>query len=219
MRALAAPMPEATPEPPWSTRGRDLSRLLALTDGIFAFAMTLLVLGLVLPIGFNPSSVDRVLWNLRAAFLAYLLSFFVIWLYWRAHHLIFRYIRSYDRTLLNLNVLFLLFIAVVPFVTNLLSAAGSERTAAWAYSVVQVSAGGALTALWKYSVGQHRHVDPDFPRAWERYLTFTTLLTPMVFLISIPIALVNTGVAEYAWFALFVAFNLTRRLWIPKNGP
>ncbi len=46
--------------PPWVAQGRDLSRLLALSDGIFAFAMTLLVLGLALPVGLDPKRVGQV---------------------------------------------------------------------------------------------------------------------------------------------------------------
>ncbi len=210
-------MPEAAPGPPWRTEGRDLSRALALSDGIFAFAMTLLVLGLVLPPGFNPTQVNTVLWGLRAAFVSYLLSFFVIWFYWRAHHLIFRYVTSYDRPLLNLNVAFLLFIAVMPFVTNLLSTAGAEPQAVWAYATVQVGAGGALTALWWYATKSHRHVDPSLPESWIRYLTRSTLVTPIIFVASMPIALWNPAAAEYSWVGLLAIFALARRL-RPSEG-
>lgn len=204
-------MPDELPSPPWAGTGTDLGRLLALSDGIFAFAMTLLVLGLVLPVGFDPRKVDTVLWNLRAALLAYLLSFFVIWFYWRAHQLLFRYIVRYDRLLFNLNIVFLLFIAVVPFVTNLLSAAGGEVAAAWAYALVQAGAGGALTALWLHASNGGKHVLPAMPRSWVRYLTWTTVLTPLVFLASVPVALLNTSAGEYSWVALFVLLALSRR--------
>lgn len=196
---------------PWVSRGRDLSRLLALSDGIFAFAMTLLVLGLALPAGFDPRQVGRVLLNLRPAFLAYLLSFFVIWLYWRAHQRIFTYIQSYDRRLQDLNVVFLLFVAVMPFATNLLSSAGAELVAVWTYSLIQVGAGASLSLVWWHASREQRHTVRGIPPAWVRSLTWTTLLNPLVFAASLPIALVSPVLAEYSWAALFVLLPLARR--------
>lgn len=190
--------------PPWATEGRDLARVLALSDGIFAFAMTLLVLGLALPAGFTQSHVAGVLSNLKSAFLAYLLSFFVIYLYWVAHHQIFQYIVSYDRRLLDLNVVFLLFIAVMPFVTNLLSAASGEFLAFLVYAVVQVAAGTSLFVVWVYATRVQRHVDPSMPTEWIRYISLRTGLSPAYFAGSIAVALWNTTYAEYSWLGVFL---------------
>ena len=91
--------------------------------------MTLLVLGLALPVGFHASQVVQVPETLQTAFPVYVLSFTVIRLYWRAHLQVFQHIEACDRTLLTLNVVFLLSIAVVPFSTNLLSNAATEPVA------------------------------------------------------------------------------------------
>ena len=134
--------------PPWSSLNPDLTRLLALSDGIFAFAMTLLVLGLIVPAGLgSKSDIAAYLRGLWPAFLAYLLSFWVIYVYWRQHGLLFRYIVSYDRTVSNLNVLFLLFVAMMPFMTILLAAAGQALIVVWLYAALQVAAGTTLYAL------------------------------------------------------------------------
>lgn len=196
--------------PPWSFAGRDLSRILALSDGIFAFAMTLLVLGLALPAGFAPSRVGNVLRNLQAAFLAYLLSFFVIFLYWVAHHQIFQYIVRYDRTLINLNVVFLLFIAVMPFVTNLLSAASSQLLAVLVYSLTQIAAGTALAVLWQYAARNRRLVDPSMPSSWIRYVSLRSALSPVYFLAALPVAFWSPAYGEYSWLGLFLLQFLLR---------
>jgi len=99
------------------------SRITALVDGIFAVAMTLLVLDLKLPEGIKMNT-DAELWRqlaaLRGHFLIYALSFVVLGTYWVGNHFQFNFVRKVDRGFLWLNLLFLLFITLLPFSTNLL---------------------------------------------------------------------------------------------------
>ena len=100
------------------------SRIAALVDGIFAVAMTILVLDLKLPEGVKLSGNSEV-WNqlrgLTGRFSMYALSFIVLGSYWIGHHSLFHYVRRVDRVLIWLNLLFLLLITLLPFSTNLLS--------------------------------------------------------------------------------------------------
>jgi uncharacterized membrane protein len=101
------------------------SRIAALVDGIFAVAMTLLVLDLKLPEGVKMSSdaeVWRQLLELTGRFSTYTLSFIVLGTFWIGHHSLFHFVRNVNRGLLWFNLLFLLFITLLPFSTNLLSA-------------------------------------------------------------------------------------------------
>jgi uncharacterized membrane protein len=100
------------------------SRIAALADGIFAVAMTLLVLDLKLPESAKTATdaeVWRQLVDLKGLFLIYALSFLVLGTYWVGHHHQFHFVRRVNRGLLWLNLLFLLFITLVPFSTNLLA--------------------------------------------------------------------------------------------------
>jgi uncharacterized membrane protein len=100
------------------------SRIAALVDGIFAVAMTLLVLDLKLPEGVKLSDNSQVwhqLHELTGRFSTYALSFIVLGIYWVSHHSLFHFVRRVDRMLLWLNLLFLLFITLLPFSTNLTS--------------------------------------------------------------------------------------------------
>ena len=197
--------------PPWSSFNRDLSRLLALSDGIFAFAMTLLVLGLVVPAGFgSKSDVVAFLQGLWPDFLAYLLGFLVIYLYWRQHGQVFRYVVSFDWTISNLNVLFLLFVAMMPFLTILLAAAGQSVFVVWLYAGIQVSAGLTLLVLWKYATGSNRHVDSTLPRSWVAFVSRSGLIAPMLFAASAPLALWNPYASEVAWFGILPIISLYR---------
>ena len=197
--------------PPWSSFNRDLSRLLALSDGIFAFAMTLLVLGLVVPAGFgSKSDVVAYLKGLWPDFLAYLLGFLVIYLYWRQHGQVFRYVVSFDWTISNLNILFLLFVALMPFLTILLAAAGQSVFVVWLFAGIQVAAGLTLLALWTYATGSNRHVDPTLPRSWVAFVSRSGLVAPMLFAASAPLALWNPYASEISWFGILPIISLYR---------
>src|SRR5918998_4086960 len=81
-----------------------LSRLLALTDGVSAIALTLLVLGLAVPANLSGDALDRAFDDLRAGGYAAALSFFVISVFWMDHHRMFRVIERCDERLLRLKL-------------------------------------------------------------------------------------------------------------------
>jgi uncharacterized membrane protein len=101
-----------------------LERLILFTDAVFAIAITLLAIEIKIP-EFEglPTDVEvwqRLIW-LIPKFIGFLVGFAVIAIYWTAHHRIFRFVRSYDQKLLWLNILFLLFIVLMPFSSGLFS--------------------------------------------------------------------------------------------------
>ncbi len=88
---------------------RELDRLIFFSDAIFAIVMTLLVLEIrvpEVPPGLTAEEVPGEVFDLWPKFFSYVLSFLVIGSYWVGHHQTFRYVMSYDRTLLWLNLLF-----------------------------------------------------------------------------------------------------------------
>jgi uncharacterized membrane protein len=199
--------------PPWEFRGRDLGRILNLSDGIFAFSMTLLVLSLALPVGTQGSGVRSYLTSSTfvGSLFSYVISFFVIFAWWRAHHLVFHYIRSHDRRLIQLNVVFLLFIAVLPFATEALNASGSDPVGVVFFALIEVATGLALTGLWTYALTVGKLTAPDLPKAWGRYILLTVVSVSIVFGLSIPVAFVKISYAEYLWIAIFVLPWLVRK--------
>jgi uncharacterized membrane protein len=200
------------PEPPWIFRGGDMSRILALSDGVFAFAMTLLVLGLVLPPNTHDGGVSAYFQtqDFQSAMFAYILTFFVIGLWWQAHHLIFGYITQYDRVLVRANSVFLLTIAILPFATIVLTAAGQNPVGVGFFAVNQIAAGLSLAGVWWYAAGRGRLVHDRVPLEWRSYLSRITLVTPVVFAVSIPVAVwfpfnaYGVTAGEYVWLGAFV---------------
>lgn len=109
----------------------------ALVDGIFSVAMTLLVLDIKLPEGVRlPSNAEliRHFTSVAAAFAVYVVSFFVLAMFWVAHHYQFRYVKRLDRRLLWINVGFLLLTTTVPFTTSLVATHGDLSFAVSVYA-------------------------------------------------------------------------------------
>ena len=103
-------------------------RLETLVDGIFAIAMTLLVLGLAVPVITGPLSntvVENSYYGLLPNLFAFILSFLLLAVFWNAHHRIFNKINKINNTLLWINVVWLMFIVLVPFSASSLGQYGS----------------------------------------------------------------------------------------------
>lgn len=115
------------------------ARVEALTDGIFAVVMTLLVLDLKLPPSATQLRSNADLWNyfgsISHVFVVYVLSFIVLVMYWVAHNYHFHYVRKLDRWLFWINLAFLLLITTVPFTTNLVTTRPDLSATVCIYSV------------------------------------------------------------------------------------
>src|SRR4051794_40035156 len=132
-----------------------MGRIEAFSDGVFAIAITLLVLEIHVPEdaenGLGQALIDQ--WP---AYASYVVSFFVIGIIWINHHAVFDHLARADRPLLFLNLLLLLFVAVLPFPTNLIATymqegGADERGAAGVYSGTMTGVGLAFGALWTYA--------------------------------------------------------------------
>lgn len=98
-----------------------LGRILIFSDGVFAFAITFLILDVRLPAGTLKTNLASALISLWPNYLAFLISFFVIGIYWSPHLRLFKEIIGYDQNLIRLNLLYLFFIIIMPFSTSILS--------------------------------------------------------------------------------------------------
>ena len=98
------------------------NRLEALVDGVFAFAMTLLVIGLSVPTIPKTEAATELpayIVSMFPQFLSFLIAFFILASLWIVHHEHFHFLRSVNKVVLWLNVLILIFVVLVPFSTNL----------------------------------------------------------------------------------------------------
>jgi uncharacterized membrane protein len=129
-------------------------RVEALADGIFAIAMTLLVLELHVPMlaaTASSGAMAGALIHNWPQFAAYAGSFFILGVLWIGHHSHFHYIRRADRTLLWINILYLMFVGFLPYCTALLGSFIGNRTAALLYGGAVIMTGLLLWAEWVYA--------------------------------------------------------------------
>jgi uncharacterized membrane protein len=150
------------------------SLLEAFSDGVFAIAITLLVLEIRVPE--DTSHLLRELLDLWSSYLAYVISFLLIGLVWANHHVMFEHIRRSDRALLFLNTLLLMNVAFLPFTTAVLAAALRNgqglRVAVVVYGLALVVGGVFFNAIWEYARHEHQllgeSIDPTGARAVSR---------------------------------------------------
>jgi uncharacterized membrane protein len=198
--------------------GRDRDRIVNLSDGVFAIAITLLVLDIRvpdIPEGMVASELPAALLSLWPKYLGYVLSFAVISTFWIVHHSIFRPIREYDRGLLYLNFLFLMFVAFVPFPTSLLGEYGDHQLPVAIYAGALAIGRLLLTAIHWYSTRDDRLVgEPQNPGEVRFYL-IRGLAMPVIFLLSIGVSFFSVGAAIWSWVVMIVVDAVVLR----KRGP
>jgi len=126
-----------------NVHGLPKNRLETLVDGVFAIAMTILVLELRPPPTLGPGGLADDLVALWSRFATFFISFIVLGVYWFAHHQVFHFVLRVNRTLVWLNILFLMGIALVPFAASLLGSYPGDPIALSLYGAVL----GLLAAL------------------------------------------------------------------------
>lgn len=178
--------------------GERTDRVEALSDGVFAIVLTLLVLQFSIPdVPANHAGAElpSALADQQALLFSYLLSFFVVGIYWIVHHNLFQQIERHDRLLLYLNLVFLLAVSFLPFPTELLGVYSTRLT--WTLYALNISLVGlVLTTLWWYADRRGFTGDAIDERT-ASLVTLRGLIPPAVFLLSIGVAAVNLSVAFY----------------------
>jgi len=182
----------------------------AFSDGVFAIAITLLVLEISVPEGADEDLLAAVL-SLWPSYLAYVVSFATIGAAWLAHSVITEYLGHVDVTLPRLNLLLLMVVAFIPFPTRLLAEhigdADPERVAAALYGLNLMLTSLLIAALWRYAV-QARLLRPDIDD--EELTVLSRRLTPgiagYVVLIGVGFVAPTIAVIGYLLIALFFLF-------------
>jgi uncharacterized membrane protein len=198
-----------------SRRVRGMDRTLALSDGIFAFAITLLALDLVTPVIVGPAtdaSLAGALINEFHSFSGFFVSFWIISMLWLSHHRIFSYIKSTDAVLLSLNLVLLFFVVLVPFATRVLNY-GYLQPALDVFALIQVGALLMNSIIWRYASRPDRHLllDSRISPKTKEWLSNRGFVGAFIFVLSIFLAYVNPYITIACWLSVFPLIVLLDR--------
>jgi uncharacterized membrane protein len=137
-----------------SERPHDPSRVLALSDGVFAIVITLLVLDIHVPDLSQGQSLTDALQQIRPSLIAFATSFILAGMYWVGHRDVFGLIRWTDRGLVWLNILYLLPLCLLPFGASLLGRYNREPVALRIYGLVLLAIAIMRVAIWVYATNR-----------------------------------------------------------------
>ena len=176
------------------------TRVEAFSDGVFAIAITLLVLTVAQPRSYRDLAHE--LGTQWPSLAAYIVSFAVIGIMWINHHSVFGHLEHVDRGLLYLNLMLLMTIAFLPYPTGVLGQALAKgqgtRTAAVVYGVVMAVNSYAWGGLWLYASRHRRLLRPGFPEGERTTATLLFTFGVLVYTLAVGVAFLNA----YAFLAL-----------------
>jgi len=190
-------------------------RIEALTDGIYAVAMTILVLELKFPHGAEFTSRDQFhgeLLHLLPKFIAWLISFFILATFWISHHRAFHFVKRVDVKLLWINILGLLFASFLPFAASLVGEHAGFFVAQVIYAVNMAAM--ALIAIWQIGhLARHPEIcDPAVPHYVLKAVRFRCWSIVAVAALAIGIALWNPYFGTVAFVLMVVLGRIGRRM-------
>lgn len=186
----------------------EFGRVLAFSDGVFAIAITLLVLSIDIPTvpasAADAAPLPGELWDVRYQVLAYFISFTVVGLFWVRHHRLLANLRAFDGPLMGLNLFVLCFIALLPVPTELLGEYGEQAWGVWPYAFCMAMVSIGMGAIFRYALGHDllRHA-PSTPREL-RAAHLRSAVPAAVFLLSVPLAFASPVLATASWALLLV---------------
>ena len=189
------------------------SRIQALSDGIFAIAMTLLVLNLEIA---EPGSKNSYfifheeLTGIWRHLIHYVEAFLILAFFWTKHHQQFHFIKKSDRMLLWLNIFILLFVSLIPFSTSLASDFANVKLAAIFFEVNMFMAGCMYYIHWHYATYKHRLVDKDLDKAIIVTYKKSLLVMPLFSIVAIIVSLFTPRYGTMAYMIVPVYIMLSR---------
>jgi uncharacterized membrane protein len=182
----------------------DLHRLINISDAVFAFCLTLLVLEIKIPGGLDPAQLSQYFSGLLPRLLVYLVSFLIIAITWNGHQQIMRLIVRGDGLLLFLNFVILLFVTLLPASAALL---GQYPSVHISYAVM--AGNGALLnlaqwALWQHAIHNRRLVDEDIPPVVIRMVSFISGISTLIYFAAVGLSFVSIPLVYILWVCAFM---------------
>lgn len=189
-------------------------RLVTLSDGVVAIALTLLILSIQIPstkgLSHDPDSIPALadaLTHTVDGWISYLISFYVIAQFWLIHRQVFRGIRGHREGLAVWNFLFLFTISVMPFTSDLIGKYSENPLSVMIFSLNLILANVATYGMLTFS-RRHRLLNERGVGVLQRYESLEGWISLSFYLVAIPVSLVSPDVAKLCWTGLAIAPRL-----------
>jgi uncharacterized membrane protein len=190
-------------------RLHDPARVLALSDGVFAIIITLLVLEVHVPELTQGQSLNQALAEVRPSLTAFVISFVLAGMYWVGHRDLFALVRRADRGLVWLNILYLLPLCLLPFGAGLLGRYQREPVALRIYGLLLVAIAVMRVVIWLYATGRP-HLLWQRPDERQRRAGLALNLLPgLAYLLAFLVARRAPGVSLLVYAGLPVLYFLS----------
>lgn len=191
-----------------------LEHVVSFSDAIFAFSITFMAVLIEIPdLPANLSQtevIQSLVEDLGPRFAIYVISFFVIGLYWISYHQIFNHIEGSHGVIVWLNLVFLFFITIIPFAVDLQVDYGFYQVIFILYALVLTFGGSTLTLIWLHA-RKNRLIDNTVSHSEIQNVLLESILLPSVFVISILISIVDLQIAYYFWMVIVPAKIIIRK--------
>lgn len=197
----------------------EFGRTLAFSDGLFAIAMTLLVVAIAVPNLKDSDSVHdlaEALNDLTPDFVSFFISFAVIGRYWLAHHQFVALLKAMDQRIITLNLVYLAFIAFLPFPTALLGSYFENPLSIVIYAVNVGLVSGMEVVLFRHAY-RGGLLEKQPREEVYRYGILMSASPLLFFAISVPIAFLSTTLAVCTWF-LGIPLAAFSERWKPEGA-
>lgn len=207
-------MPNAKPKV--TREALSLNRVETLTDGVFAIVMTILVLELGVPIMTGESLHTGLTWGLLAMwpqFLSYFVTFLMLGFMWSVHYYQFSSIKRSDSGLVWLNLLFLMFMSLLPFSTSMLGQHMYEQVPVLIYGGNFIACMAMRYFQWTYATKNYRLVDRDINPVQVKQPKTMLLIGIGVFIVGIGLSLISNLVSICVFAAIIVFFIIRTTLY------
>lgn len=189
-----------------------LEHITSFADAIFAFSITFMAITIDIPnLALNLTQaqvIDKLLQSIPE-FEIYIISFFVIGVYWIAYHQIFNRIVGSHWIMTWLTLIFLFFITLIPFATNL-EIGFNYQIIFVLYALVLTMAGALLTITWVHAT-KNKLIDENLTQRQIHAISLEAILPTVVFLLSILVSFIDLQIAYYFWIVIIPAKVILRK--------
>jgi uncharacterized membrane protein len=193
-------------------RGLTTNRIEALSDGVFAIVLTLMVFQIRVPADVAPNELWPRLMRQKPEFYSYAISFILVGIYWVAHHNMYHLVKRSTRPLLWMNLVFLMFVGFVPYSVALVGRYADVQRVMIIYGVHLMIISGLLFLQWWYVTRKKDLLVTTLNPEFVRSVDIKILQAPVVCVLAILTSFISVRGSYLLYLLTIVLYLLPTRM-------